>query len=206
MKTLIHQLLMGVPDLGQRTSFAIDTLFTVLFLYLAIVKTVHGITKSFSLKVKKEPEFDIFQVSEYLHMWWSHLAMYILGFVILLFISVINLLYPFAEVDFTKNGFLIFLLIGQFLGLVIFFGVVNTKLKSGNFQSFMKILFALCSTVQALLYIFYRPAFSAVYLGYWFVSSTFLATVWCSLAFERNKFLRQIHAKFVPKNWGVEGR
>jgi hypothetical protein len=205
LKVFVYQNLSELAILTPRQLFAVDTLFSVLFLYLAAAKTVHAVTKSFSLKVKNSPGFDIFQLSEYLHMWWSHIAMYVLALCILSFVGLTNLLFPFVESELTRQGFWGSLLFGSVGGLFLYIIIWNTKLSRGNFLNFMKFLFGIFFALQAIAYVRLRPSFSSEYLVFWMMFALFLTTVLCSFFLERSRRAQKWRKFFQPSHWGIEG-
>jgi hypothetical protein len=167
---------------------------------------VHAVTKSFSLKVKSTPSFDIFQISEYLHMWWSHLAMYGLVLFGLAFVSITNLMFPLVASDLTRQGFFACLAFGILMGLILYTVVWNTKLSKGNFENFMKFIFALFFVLHATVYIKFRPSFSSEYLVFWMVFTLFVTTVIGSFFLERSRRVQRWRALFRPASWGIEGK
>lgn len=206
MKVFLYQTLSELAILTQRQLFAVDTLLSVLFLYLAAAKAVHAVTKSFSLKVKSTPGFDLFQLSEYLHMWWSHILMYVLALCIFTLFSLSNLVFPLVESDLTRQGFLGSLLFGSIAGLFLYTIIWNTKLSRGNFLNFMKFVFGIFFALHAVAYVRMRPGFSSEFLVFWMMFSLFLTTVLCSFLLERSRKAQKWRAFFQPSHWGIEGK
>jgi len=202
MKVFLYQTLSEMAVLSARQLFAVDTLLSVLFLYFSAAMAIHTITKSFSLHQKTKPSFDIWHVSEYLHMWWSHVVMYVLALCIFTVFSITNLIFPLTETELARQSFYASLFLGSFIGVFLYTIIWNTKLGTGNFLAFMKIIFAFFFTVHASAYIRFRPDFSAEYLVFWMMFTMFFTTVLFSFFLEKSRHVQKWRTWFQPGHWG----
>ena len=75
LKTMIFVLLQAnTHNLSMKEIYSIDTAFSVVFLLIFAFVAMHSVTKTFHLK-EKDPLYNFFFDSEYIHLWLSHLAM-----------------------------------------------------------------------------------------------------------------------------------
>ena len=77
LKTFLFYLLRNELDLSLTINdvFVIDTVYSIGGFYLFGAISMHTLTKTFWLRRHHDPEFDIYHLSEYFHLWWTHLAM-----------------------------------------------------------------------------------------------------------------------------------
>lgn len=183
--------------------FAIDTLFTVIALYAMASVSIHSLTKTFWLRRRENPEFDIFRLSEYFHLWWSHITAYFGGMTLLTFISVANLFIP-TQLEASRLVFLIVPVLGFIFGTVIFIGIwlSNPQQRHVNFLRIMKLLFGIFFALHSIAYLIVRPAFHVSYSIYWFVYAVFIAAGFCGIFFDRTKKADDLLDMLKHIGWG----
>lgn len=166
--------------------FMIDTGFSVVAMFLFAFVMVHSLTKSFNLKLYKDPLYDLFTHSEYFHLWLTHLALFIGPMIMVTFFSIVNLYIP-LEVYATKGAFLGFLGLSWVIGLFGFMAVWMSDIEQANFMRIMKLCFALFFMIHASVYFFYDPSFAISYGVYWFGLMFFAAASFVSLFAEKSE-------------------
>lgn len=189
------------PNLSQNELFAIDTGFSVLFLFFYAFVVIHSLTKSFEVKKYNDPLYDIVTHSESFHLWISHTFMYSLTLLFIALLSVTNVFIPLS-VELSKFAFYSLLGLGTFCGLLTFSAIWLSNFTEYKFLKLMKLIFALFFVVHILLYFFLDPDFNSHFSVYWFVFSIFGATVFASYFVEKSqrsqRFLERFHHK---KGW-----
>jgi hypothetical protein len=179
----------------------IDTLFTVLFMYVFAFIVIHSLTKTFNLKITRDPLYDWFTHSEYFHMNLSHLAIYIGSMTMILALGVINVFVPLLIVSkFALYGILIG---GMLSGVAGFEAVLNYKSPDPIFLRIMKVYFALVFIVFVGVYAIFEPNFNAVHSAYWGAFGFFFMATVMSLFAEKPEPKKQwwgkIPYRFNPK-------
>ena len=169
LKTFLFMMLQ--KELGLILSishiFAIDTAFSVVVMLIYASVVIHSLTKSFELKRERDPLYDLFRDSEFFHMWFTHIAVFGGGVLILTVFSLINLWIPF-DVLSTKE--MMFSVVG--LGIIfgpVCFATVYLSVISPKFEQLMKLLVAAAFILHALLFFWLDPQFRLAYGFYWFV-------------------------------------
>ena len=192
-------------ELGQIISlnefFLIDTLFSLMAFLLFAPFAIHTITKQFSLRKNEDPEFDIFHLSEYFHLWWSHVVIYLGTMVVVTFLSITNILVPIIF-TLSKSMFLIFILLSVILGVISYVMIWNSdpKQERRNFMKLMKLFYGFFFTIHAGLYFFFTPKFGIEYGAFWFGLSILLTGVICSMTFQRSKKAHRLKHWLVRPN------
>ena len=181
--------------------FVIDTVFSVIAFYIFAAIAIHTLTKTFWLKRRDDPHFDLFHLSEYFHLWWSHIVIYVGAMTMATFVSGANLLVPLAVVSAKWQVYLT-LMGGIIAGIIAFLTIWNSDPQQGNFMRIMKLFFGLFFVVQVIGYFVFDPAFSMIYGGYWFVLALFMSAVWCALFFERSSRANSWRNRFLHSGWG----
>jgi hypothetical protein len=175
--------------------FIIDTFFSVLFLFVFAFVVIHSLTKTFSLKYERDPLYDIFEHSEYYHLWLSHVVMFGGIMAVISFLSVLNLWVPF-EIALSKLQFYGVLLVGMVLGLVAYIGTRQANYGTGQFMRLMKLTFGLFFLIHVVAYLLFDPAFNAGFGFYWFTFMGFAMAVLCSFRFDRSERAVRLANKF----------
>lgn len=204
LKTFIFLILQFDSDivLSFNQIYVIETSFSVFFLYIYAFTVIHALTASFQRKVLRDPLWDIFEHSEYFHLWLSHLVMIIGSGILLLGASVVNLLIPF-DVVMNKFTFYLVLFFGVILGIIAFFGAwLSDPKQEAHFMRIVKLSFAFFFLVEMIVYFVFDPTFSAHYIFYWATVVLFSSTVFCSLFFHKSERVRRWYDRFKFLGWG----
>jgi len=202
-KSFLFFLLRDELELGLSVAelFMVDTFFSVLSFFLFISVAFHTLTKTFRIKRDHDPHFDVYHLSEYFHLWWSHLSMWAGGIVLASFFSILNLFFP-SLTSGSKLQFYLELGLAFVTGIVAFFAVWMSDPKQGNFMRLMKIIFGIFFLIHVILYFAFDPKFNLSQAVYWFVFVVLLAAVICSSFFERYERTNKIRDFFLYNGWG----
>ena len=182
--------------------FVIDTIFSVLGFIVLISISFHSLTKTFRLKRDRDPLFDLFHLSEYFHLWWTHIVMWLGAMLIITFISVVNVLVPFKIESYSKLQFYFVLFIGLLSGILLFVAVWNSDAKQNNYMRLMKLLIGLFFVIHVAIYFIIDPGFNMLYMGYWYSFAMFLSAVLAGFTFERYDRPKRFRERFLHFNWG----
>lgn len=181
IKNFIYLLLreeIGVRlTLGQLIT--IDTVFTVLFLYMYAFGIIHALTKTFSLNLNRDPFYDMFDDSKYFHEFLSHVGMYAGVVMVMTVLSLINGLFPFQVVN-NKLYMDVLVGLGWFAGFLTYIGMFFSTDKGFQYSKYkriMKLLFGSCFTLEVLFYFAFRPKFALQYGWFWFILLTLTSTI-----------------------------
>lgn len=179
LKTFIFLLLQSDSNfnLSFNEIYVIETGFTVFFLYLYAFTVIHALTASFQRKKLKDPLWDIFEHSEYFHLWLTHLVMIVGSCLLLTGASIVNLVVPF-NIALSKMSFYGMLAAGAILGVVVFFGAwLSDPKQEAQFMRIVKLNFAFFFLVEMVVYFIFDPTFSAQYGLYWMTVMVLSGTV-----------------------------
>lgn len=203
MKSFMYYMLSNDFNQGfsQTDIFVVDTFFSVIAFFVFVSIAIHSLTKTFRLKRDYDPHFDIFHLSEYFHLWWSHIAMSFGGMVLISFVSVVNVLFP-MQIEATQLQFFSLIALGLFFGVFLFFAIWMSDPNQGNFMRIMKIFFAFFFLFHVAIYFILDPKFNLDFVLYWVVFSTFLSAVICSSFFEKNTKTNKVRDLLLHGNWG----
>lgn len=182
--------------------FVIDTIFSVLAFIIMAAIAMHSLTKTFKLKRQFDPQFDIYHLSEYFHLWWTHIVIWGGGMLLATFVSISNVLIPLQVGVTNKLQFYLLLVIGLTSGLITFFALWMSDAKQGNFMRLMKLFLAFFILIHVLVYFIFEPAFNMSTAGYWFVFFNLFSAVVCASIFERYEKTNKIRAFFTHLGWG----
>ncbi|GIK84276.1 MAG: hypothetical protein BroJett025_08980 [Patescibacteria group bacterium] len=182
--------------------FVVDTTFSVLAFIVMAAIAMHTLTKTFWLKRHHDPEFDIYHLSEYFHLWWTHIVIWGGAMLLATFVSISNVLIPFQIVAATKLQFYSLLTIGLILGPLTFFAIWMSDAKQGNFMRLMKLILAVFLLVHVLVYFVLDPVFNMTNAGYWFVFANFFSATLCASFFERYEKTNRLLNFFIHIGWG----
>lgn len=185
--------------------FVVDTTFSVLAFVVMAAIAMHSLTKTFRLKRDFDPHFDLFHLSEYFHLWWTHIVMWVGAMVLATFVSVSNVIIPLQLIELPKSQFYTLLTIGLLSGPITFFAIWMSDARQGNFMRIMKLFLAFFVLIHVLIYFVLDPVFNMTNAGYWFVFSNLLTATLCASVFERyekKSKIQQFREFFVHQNWG----
>ena len=182
--------------------FVVDTTFSVLAFIIMAAIAIHSLTKTFKLKRQFDPNFDWYHLSEYFHLWWTHIVIWGGAMTLATFVSISNVLIPFEVVTANKFQFYSILALGLVTGLVTFFALWMSDALQGNFMRLMKLFLAFFISIHILVYFVLDPAFNMTNAGYWFVFFNLFSAVCCAFVFERHEKTSKIRDFFTHVGWG----
>jgi hypothetical protein len=189
--------------LTARDNFVIDTTFSIVAFYLFSAVSIHSITKTLALHKKRDPDFDIFHMSEYFHLWWSHIFIFVGSMFALTFLSTLNVFFPMVLTD-NKLHLYGIILMGVLMGVMSFFSIwmADPKQHRRKFLRMMKSCLMIFAIYHVLLYFLLEPKFSMAYAGYWLMLTAFFSATISGFSFVRSKKVRRLQMKFTPADWG----
>ena len=187
--------------LSQTDLFIIDTTFSVVSLFIIAAVAIHSVTKTIWLKKNHDPEFDIFALSEYFHLWWSHLVMWGGAMVCLSFVSIANVFFPLKILD-NNQLFNILLIAGLFFGAMMFLAFSMSDPRQANYMRLIKLQLIGHVLIHVVIYYFYQPPFAIQYIGYWSTTAGFVSAAICSGFFDRHNRAARLRKFFIHKDWG----
>lgn len=203
VKSFLFYILKGELGIGLSVNevFIVDTVFSVIAFYIFSAVAIHTLTKTFRLHKDHNPLFDLFELSEYFHLWWSHLIIWIGLMVVLSFLSIVNLIVPIAPTQAMlpaawASG------IGIVLGIALFMIVWQSDVRQANYMRILKLSFAFFFALHVLLYFVVTPKFSAQYAAYWGSLNLFFAAVLSGLLLQRSRRAQSLRDRFTHFNWG----
>jgi hypothetical protein len=204
LKTVLFLLLR--TDLNLRLSinqlFFADTVMSVLFMYVYAFIVIHSLTASFKLKLNKDPISDIFMMSEYFHLWISHIAIYLGTMILTTTLALSNLMYP-LPIELTRPQWYLLLTVAFASGGASFATVWLADPNQGHFLRLMKIALAFFSIILLAAYFVWDPPFQAPYVVYWFMLTSFFSSVFFALLANRSPRTRGLLDRLKHKNgWG----
>lgn len=204
MKSFLFYILRNELDLRLSVTdlFVVDTTFSVLAFIVMAAIAMHSLTKTFWLKRHHDPEFDIYHLSEYFHLWWTHIVIWGGAMLLSTFVSISNVLIPFQVVASNKSQFYTLLFVALVSGILTFFAIWMSDAKQGNFMRIMKLSLALFVSIHILMYFIFDPVFNMTNGGYWFVFSNLLSATICASFFERYEKTSRFRNLFVHIGWG----
>lgn len=182
--------------------FIIDTVFSVLSFVVIAAIAIHSLTKTFWIKRHHDPEFDIYHLSEYFHLWWSHIVMWGGGMILGTFMSIVNVIVPLELVTATKLQFYSLFGLGLIFGISFFYIIWNSDPQQGNYMRLMKLFLAFSLLIHIVIYFIFEPAFNISYGVYWFMLSTFSSAVFAASTFERYEKTNKLREFFLHSGWG----
>lgn len=206
MKSFLFYLLRQEFDvrLSLNEIFILDTMFSVLSIYIYSFIVIHSLTKSFELKRYVDPLYDVFSHAEALHLWISHTGMYVGGMIIFSIVSLTNVFLP-AEIEMNRNFFYFSLGLGLLSGIFAFAGMwMSNFTEKPTFLKILKLSIAFCLTAHVAAYFIVDPSFGPSSIIYWTVFMAFLAAGLCSYVFERSEKASSWFERFHHKkgwNW-----
>jgi len=200
IKTFVFYLVQAEPHrLSQSELFAIDTGVSLLGLFVYSFVIIHFLTKNFEIKRYRDPLYDIFQLSEVIHLWISHLGVYFGLMLLLSLVSILNIFFP-LQTELSRWIFILFLPLGFLLGLVFFIAIWLSNFTKSRFIKINKLMFAFFLFVLLSAYFLLEVKFESAYSAYWFFLSSCFGTNLLSISVERSqkvmKKLEKWHHKY----------
>lgn len=204
LKTVLFLLLRS--DINLRLSinqlFLVDTILSVLFMYLYAFVVIHSLTASFKLKLNKDPISDLFVMSEYFHLWLSHIALYVGLMFLSTGLGLANLFYPLPVVFDRLQWYILF---GSafIVGGVGFAAIWLADPNQGHFLRLMKVALAFFAVILLMAYFVFDPPLRAGFAGYWFTITSFFSSVFFALLANRSPRTRSWLDRLKHKSgWG----
>lgn len=209
LKTFLYFLLRVEANISLSSGqlFVIDTIFSLFFIYVFAFVVIHSLTKSFNLKRVRDPLYDIFEHSEFFHLWLTHLIMYLGSQLLISLVSITNIWFP-LEVMMGKTSFYTLCLAGLVCGFFAFMIVwlSDPKQERANFMRLMKLSFGFFFLVHVVIYFVFNPPFSPALGLYWWSLCVFTGLVMCSLfAYKSERalsFFERVSDFFKHTKWG----
>lgn len=164
-------------DLSDTALFVIDTVYSVFALYIFAFVVIHSLTKTFNLKKHKDPLYDFFEHSEYLHLWLSHIVIYVGASILVLVFGLINIFIP-IEIDITRTVLHLVTVVGAMSGIVVFSSAWLSdprEKQKGNFMRLIKLVFGMSFSLLVLCYYVFDPSYSSEHSIFWWVFMLFAA-------------------------------
>lgn len=182
---LRHELGVSVND-----TFWIDTTLTIIALYTYSFVVIHSLTKSFQIKKSKDPLFDLFEHSEYFHLWLSHLIVYSGALLVMFFLGELNLFLPISIIS-SKSALYLGVAIGVLCGIMFYWGVwVNKIEKQKSFDRIMKFQVYIYTFILLTSYLIADPKFKPPYTAFWCSIFFFVTSTLSLQLLKRQKFIR----------------
>lgn len=189
--------------------FTIDTAFTLVLLYIYAFIVMHSVTKTFRLKTEQDPLYDVFNHSEYIHLWLSHISIAIGGMMIFCIMGIFNVFFPLEWLLATP---LFYLLCagGVLTGSVAFLGLMLTdpKQEGRRYMRLMKLAIGLFFLFQVSVYFAIDPDFNSKYGMFWFNFFAFTTMlIWAFFTYKssriRSWFEKITRANTDTEQWGI---
>lgn len=203
MKSFLFFILRSESSLSLSVGelFVIDTAFTLAAFFIFSAVAIHTLTKTFWLRKNRDPEFDLFHLSEYYHQWWSHIVIFVGAMVLVTFISLANVISPLTVMHSQWQLYLV-ITVGFLFGMVFFLSIWNADPKQRNFMKLMKLFVGLFFVLHVGVYFILDSLFRLSYGVYWFVFSMFIAMVISGLFFQRSKWINKFRKRLQHQGWG----
>jgi hypothetical protein len=203
LKTFLFYLLRNElePSLSVTEIFIVDTIFTVIAIFVMAAIAIHSLTKTFWIKRHHNPHFDIYHLSEYFHLWWSHIIIWGGAMLLISFVSLANVFAP-LELFLAKGAFIAIQVLGSLTGLFLFLAIWMSDPGQGNFMRLMKLLLVLFSVVHIVFYFVFDPQFNSRFMMYWFSLSVFVSAAAIGGIFERYEKLGWFRRILLHSGWG----
>lgn len=158
--------------ISQNELFFWDTAYSVFFLFLSAFAVIHSLTKSFELKRKKDPLYDLFEHSEYYHLWFSHTSLFVGVMILATLIAILNIWMDFSLI-IPKMVFYLILLTTPITAAIIFKVFLIADFGDFRFLKLMKLFVGIFFLIHGILFIWFEPSFSGEKIMYWYVTNSF---------------------------------
>lgn len=188
----------GIP-MSQNQLFALDSAFSIIFLYFTAFVAIHSLTKTFEIKAQKDPLYDIIEHAEQFHLWISHISLYLLGLLFLVMLGIMNIFVP-LDLQMTKPIFWLLIVIGVFMGSLVYAAIWLSNFNEKSFMRVMKLGFGVGLSTLIFAYFLFQPKFGASNVLYWIIFAVYSSMVSHSFFLERSErfgnHLRKYHHKY----------
>ncbi len=204
LKTFLFVLIKDELGLGLSINqiFILDTVFSVLCLYIYGFVVIHSLTTSFKFVLLKDPLADLFEYSEYFHLWLSHIVIWVGSALLLSMIAIANIFFPFAF-ELNKTLFYFSQTIATAAGVLVFISIWLSDPHQANFMKIMKLVFGFFFIVHTVAYFILDPSWNMPYVLYWSSFTIFIVLVTCSLFAHRSHRATKFFNTFkYKKGWG----
>lgn len=188
LKSFLYFILRGEINLRFEAGdlFLVDTVFSTIFLYIYAFVVIHSLTKSFNLRYYRDPLYDVFEHSEYYHVWLSHVIIYLGAGVLATLLSAVNIWVPVVT-DIGQSVFLVTLVVASLVGILMFVGLWLSDPEQAQFLRLMKLVIGVFFMVHAGMYFLYVPAFNYTQIVFWVMFTVMASLVVCSVSFHRSE-------------------
>jgi hypothetical protein len=175
-----------------------DTLYSVLFLFLYAFMVVHSLTKSFQLKRDKDPLYDLFEHSEYYHLWVTHTIIFVVGMFIALLLAALN-----AWIDLpwslSTSQFYIILIAGLITAGLVFKAFLISDFGDWRFVKLMKLFSGIFLVLHIGVYAIFEPSFTGEKAMFWYQLITFFGLTTIGLLHESEPTPLPVHRRIKNK-------
>lgn len=169
--------------------FIIDSALTLVSLYIFSFVVIHSLTKTFQIKMDKDPLFDIFNHSEYFHLWLSHMITYSGGLLLMLLLGLLNLFIPLTTM-IGKTSLYIGLVMGILLGGLFYIAMYLYRVKEQRkFDRVIKLQLYVHTSVILSSYFILKPDFSPTYFMFWCAALFFVSSAGLLQVLKRNNHI-----------------
>lgn len=202
-KSFLFYLLRNELDLALSVTdiFVIDTVFSVLAFVIFAALAMHSLTKTFWIRRHHDPEFDIFHLSEYFHLHWTHLVIWIGMTVLISFVSFANIFVP-IDVVHSVYQFYTLLFVAVLGGALVFMAIWGSDPGQGDFMRIMKLVLMLVFVLHVVVYFVFDPTFKMEYGAYWFSLFLFAAAAVASFFFDKSPHAKKVRGFWLHAGWG----
>ncbi len=195
--------------INQAQLFIADTAVSLLGLFVYAFVIVHFLTKNFEIKRYRDPLYDIFRLSEVIHLWISHLGLFFGGLGMATMLALLNIFFP-LEIELSFAVSALMSCMGIILGLLLYVAVWLSNFNKSKFIKINKIIFAFHFFLLLSVYFIFDVTFIADFLVYWFFFFVYLGVNSFSIFFEKSDSLvrkfEKLHHKYQDGWSALENR
>lgn len=175
-----------------------DTVYSVLFLFLYAFTVIHSLTKSFQLKRKKDPLYDLFEHSEYYHMWMTHSVILVGGMILFLLLAALN-----AWIDLplaiSRQQFYSLLLLALGMSWLIFQMFLLLKYSDFWNVKLIKLLVGIFFVLHIIVYAVFEPSFAGEKVMYWYQLTFFFGLSVIGIIYPSEQADKGLHKRIKHK-------
>jgi hypothetical protein len=171
---LLFQQVNLFQEVTVKKVFLIDSIYSILFLIVYAFNTIHSLTKSFSLKKKKNRQLDIFLLAEYFHLDFSHLFIFAGGVFILTFLGLVNAFFPVEDIIlrpifFVALGFSVAAGVAYARSIYNYYKSIKER-RSRKFRVYMTAAQSICVLMLLVTYFVLELGVDSRYIFFWLSS------------------------------------